>query len=751
MDPSEDCNCPDPHYTLHQLCKVILDKDSVLQVDRQMILLNTYLSTVGDCVRMADLCLLSRVLSFIVENEAHNKAYIRSLGMILEILKNPLVMAKRSDEDEYRHCLICFFSTLGCILLQNTIDEYKCKILDILSLTIKTSSPKCSNRIPPEACIKAIDISELVDCLSDFIVISSEDIYKETVHTILQICQNSKLSCWRLLMMNGIESLLVRLATIGIERRKEVFDSTYELLLTLFHCTHRREDWARVALPSKIAFSSLRQILRESGMGQPYINSLNVATIILKLLHLFPESEFGLSGLFEDILFFACLSEACDSDYPLKPYFKDTQYYFQMKKMMLGCISLSNRTCVETLKKCRVADYLSMELELCFEVPSTYTTTIYWSHEQRIELYFCTLNTVCALIDRIQDQIIDTGIVSSMLNFLTANLNLNDMLIAKVVNTTIEILLSLSYSRVSTAYVRQFLCDQGTTAVLLEVIHFILNSDSPLMIHTQSLISKCLIVLAALMENNANLQNEHAEQATLTVSCLCQRILQPHTNDSLLDNRLTVALANFLWEVLIWNKDNVLNFINEGAIFSLIDILEKSPPTVQLVLLSVLVDICQYHQSVPYLLSWRGPGGTKLLSILCSIWRQEEERLGVPRTKDKCILNIEQPLMGKCQLAAIMCTESSKIVSICDIYGSARPKIFAIAKLLHHHKEITELCEEHYRLGYYKLPLEDMVTMQLVEAYLTLKMGEVWWEIRYKMDRNVLGLDRHLVEILSNR
>lgn len=57
-----------------------------------------------------------------------------------------------------------------------------------------------------------------------------------------------------------------------------------------------------------------------------------------------------------------------------------------------------------------------------------------------------------------------------------------------------------------------------------------------------------------------------------------------------------------------------------------------------LVFLSLLIDLCEYEETVTYLVTWRSNKNSEnLLTILCQLWRQEEKTLGVKRTLDGCI------------------------------------------------------------------------------------------------------------------
>ena len=74
-------------------------------------------------------------------------------------------------------------------------------------------------------------------------------------------------------------------------------------------------------------------------------------------------------------------------------------------------------------------------------------------------------------------------------------------------------------------------------------------------------------------------------------------------------------------------------------------ILQTTDVPVKLVFLSLLVDLCEYEESVTYLVTWcSNKNSENLLTMLCHLWRQEENTLCVKRTADGCILGIVQCL-----------------------------------------------------------------------------------------------------------
>lgn len=752
MKPSDKCSVPSTSTTLQNLWAVLSDEHAVGQLERHLILLETYLTMTGASVWLHDLQLLMKVTSFLADKIELEKRYREPFHRILTILKQPFKMEKSSDEINFKNYIVEFFTALGCILLQSKSKDIKSEVLEIVEGILYTDRVKKSNMVPVRACVSGIEVSEFMECLADFIVIADGDLYQWVIYTALQISSMSQTSCWTLLNRGVVESLLVRLTAVGEEQRDEVLDTTYHMLWRVLSCSTNPQDWSKVSVPSVLALRILRYVLREEALTHAhpghYNNSLNnISALTLKLMQLFPTAEYVHSGLMEDITFLATLTETFISIHIL-PRFKNTVDHLQFKKLMLACLSSSpiSTLSIKIFEEYKVADCLVAMMSE--RAPSG--LTVLWTPEQMLELFQCALPVVCILFDHLHKQFIFAGLMKKLIGFLEVHYFIEKHLPDNLALAVLRTVTSLCFRKTNSKEIRDALRDAGAVLTLINLCQTVLEQELPLTLCTQTMLCHSLTTLAALMENEIDLQIRHAKWCIYVVDSLYKRVLKPLSTDSLIDNRLIVSVSNFAWEALLWNKENSLILLKSGILYSHIDILEKSTFSVQMVYLSMLTDLSEYEQCIPYLISWRGRGGVKLLSLLCRIWRAEEERLQVSRDENGCISDIENPLMGKSQ-ADLMKIECKKSVSVYDVYGSVRPKIYAIVQLLlHRHREVTAISEEHYKLGHDKLPCEDLITMKIIEAYLPLKMGEIWWEIRNKQEK-VLPLDRYLAETLADR
>lgn len=112
--------------------------------------------------------------------------------------------------------------------------------------------------------------------------------------------------------------------------------------------------------------------------------------------------------------------------------------------------------------------------------------------------------------------------------------------------------------------------------------------------------------------------------------------------------------------------------------------------------------------------------------------------------------------------------------SIMDMYGSSRPKVYAIIQLLRRHEDVVSIVNERYKIQTQELSVQDevsylqkqnnneyiklcnsffflQITMLLIENFLSLKLGEVWCEIAEtirSLGTQLVGFDDNLVTTL---
>ncbi|XP_054272233.1 cilia- and flagella-associated protein 69-like [Macrosteles quadrilineatus] len=772
MKELETCELPDTTNVLEQLWDVLADPDCEQQEERKLVLLQAFFTVAEERIKLRDLQLVTKVLDVIAKKAEVDSKYERHVKKILDLLNAPIRMERSSDQLNFNGYLVELFTALGYILLRTANKSVQLQILDIILTNLLTKRIGDSDMIPVPQCVKALELSELAECLSDLIVISEDDVYSLTIFTTLQVSMMSKLICWTLLRKEVLESLLVGLMQIGND---DVAGNVYDLLWTLLTCTECVEDWQKIPQPSKIALKSLRSVLREQilthchpGKNRELLH--NTAALTLKIINLFPSADYVLSGLIEDITIAATLSESV-IEMHIVPFFKCKEDHVHFKKLMLACLAAApvNAMSVGIFERYKLAECLvsMLRLDCCRSGLSwlsnsalslgsdkssmSYNSNLVWFNidkEQSIDLFKSAVPVVCALYEALHKRFMRAGLINTLTTFLSVHYLQDKNHIDELFWMVIRTIFYTCFSKPNQTLVRKEFVKAGAVHILLGSCNILLVPINPLTIRAQSILCKILHVLSALMEGQPELQLNNQSKSMQIVKSLYHRITNPPPIDSVLDNRLIVAISNFAWVSLIKHEDNMSKFIDSSEMYSHLDILERSNSPTQSVYLSVLADIAESHKAVPYLVSWRGRKGVKFLSLLCQIWREEEMRLKVPRSEQGCITDIERPLMGEDQYR--LSKAKSKYAAVCDMFGSCRPKIYALVQLLHRHEQVVSICEDHYRLGHDILPWEDQVTMQVIESYLPLKLGEVWWEIFHNQE-DFVPLDRYLAQTLADR
>ncbi|XP_046742514.1 cilia- and flagella-associated protein 69-like [Diprion similis] len=196
--------------------------------------------------------------------------------------------------------------------------------------------------------------------------------------------------------------------------------------------------------------------------------------------------------------------------------------------------------------------------------------------------------------------------------------------------------------------------------------------------------------------------------------------------------RLAIAVGMFIWECIVWCSPNLRMFVERGGVYLILDIIDTTIFPVRVVFLGALCDMCDEGGYETEFCTWRGQNKELgLMSLLTKIWREEETKIRAKRTEDGCIDDLELPLMGVNQWFATFHGKCSQTTSpaLEDMIGSCRPKIYAIRKILERNTERYEIAQNHYRILLQEIPMEDQITMLLIDHYFGMKQGQVWVEV----------------------
>jgi len=79
-------------------------------------------------------------------------------------------------------------------------------------------------------------------------------------------------------------------------------------------------------------------------------------------------------------------------------------------------------------------------------------------------------------------------------------------------------------------------------------------------------------------------------------------------------------------------------FLERGGVPTLLDLLEKCPPSMQNLVLGALLDLTEDPRAVPHVVTWRGKGQKTAVSLMIELWRMEEQAMGVKRDGNNIML-----------------------------------------------------------------------------------------------------------------
>uniref|UniRef100_A0A8D2J688 Cilia and flagella associated protein 69 n=1 Tax=Varanus komodoensis TaxID=61221 RepID=A0A8D2J688_VARKO len=159
-------------------------------------------------------------------------------------------------------------------------------------------------------------------------------------------------------------------------------------------------------------------------------------------------------------------------------------------------------------------------------------------------------------------------------------------------------------------------------------------------------------------------------------------------------------------------------FLEREGLFTLLDLLMLNQKNVCNLILGILVEFCDNPKAASHINTWRGKKDQTAANLLISLWRQEEEEMGVKHDKAGRIIDTKKPLVGQFQKTqeVIPVPASCPTIAVMDVAENMRAKIYCI------------IC----KLGFENLPglsAKDFVTLAIIRRYLDFKVGEIWGEM----------------------
>ncbi|XP_053595324.1 cilia- and flagella-associated protein 69 [Microplitis demolitor] len=255
----------------------------------------------------------------------------------------------------------------------------------------------------------------------------------------------------------------------------------------------------------------------------------------------------------------------------------------------------------------------------------------------------------------------------------------------------------------------------------------IINFDR-LAIHYQKILTFIIITIDMIITSDFDVISIYGNKLIEILVNLLKRCQNQEKKDFLINDRLLIGIGSCLWECIIQSLVMINKLVEMDGPYLILDLIDQSNYLIQNVYLGLITDLCFSSLCTPYICTWRGADKTKtLISLLARVWRDEENRIGVKRTPD----DVELPLMGidQCKQNIFIKNHGDFSPAIAAIFGSLRPKVYSIRKILLIDSEICGKLREHYKIFLYDLPIEDSITFCIVDKFFRFVQGQVWAEV----------------------
>ncbi|XP_012059603.1 PREDICTED: cilia- and flagella-associated protein 69-like [Atta cephalotes] len=244
----------------------------------------------------------------------------------------------------------------------------------------------------------------------------------------------------------------------------------------------------------------------------------------------------------------------------------------------------------------------------------------------------------------------------------------------------------------------------------------------------QRILTLLLISLKELIEKQMSVQQMCERRSVELILEIFAKCLHQRNEDFQVDQRLLLITGAYVWKCIVRYPEDLQIFLNGGGLYSMLDIIEIANYPVKCLYLGALTDMCDSTFCGPCLCTWRGADKkTGLISLFMSIWREEEDRIGIKRRAD----DPEFLQMGTKQWRDTYCFQLTDDVcpTIIDMLGSVRSKIFSILKIIERDSDKYEIAQKHYKILLEELPIKDQITLCCADMYLRLKLGQMWTEL----------------------
>ncbi|CAH1183533.1 unnamed protein product [Phaedon cochleariae] len=685
-----------------------------------------------------DLAYIIQTIGVLSENHHDNDSFKKCLEQLLNICSIPPLLTLSSDIITFVPDMQEFFSFLGCLLVTMKEDTRK-SVLTVVSNLLKNHAEQ-KWYASLEFRRSAAGNSQLPEILGQLLASADDQIYPDLLPLLIILTKNC-MNTHKIIKTDALNSLLRRIEPTwrqrfpvtkperpNAENKINHFEDTFVIICSLLdHLEKHRHDLDGLNNIDRFSLWNLQyafQFYSQSQVG--YLNRNNVAALILRMMNLFPESEFVVSGLAEDIVInvgkLYSFREPRTSFTSINQTATDEDYNYIKLILISIPIIAKLEGGLRILERVRII-YRLLRIISRPGHPAQFPK----AHGCVIQI-FCW-DVLKKLVPFLEEEFIENSGPHILLECMKVN-NLTEEGLTILVKClgAINYMLRLDHKGI---IINSILYNDGISILLSLCENFLTYPffNDPV----QQCLKKIFSAITMLCQFSTR---ENPQVVPLALKYL-RRFLSPEPVETVYDNRILICLMDFIWEIIVKSENLSPVFIKEGGVHLMLDIVQVFPFPVQMITLGALVDLCEDAHCIPYLITWMGKQKVKLLPLLMSVFREENEQLQVKMDYRGRIEDPKCPLMGKYQWNQTF-NGQKKLHSnptISDLFLSARPKIYAILNLLNErYQEVVELANEQYQTFNDKLSAKDQMTMLLADNFLALKFGEAWKEVEIEFD-----------------
>ncbi|XP_018396892.1 PREDICTED: cilia- and flagella-associated protein 69-like, partial [Cyphomyrmex costatus] len=761
LNNAEKCRRIDVDYTVEKLRQLVSDPVTNDHVERISRFLSDYLREIGDDgYPVKHLPAVMKILEFLAW-KSREAEYREHLDKMLQLCSQPPLLKQASESLTSSVVIEHYFTFLGYLLTILPNEEDVQRIHEALDcLLIRQTKPINIAAVKLDFRRRAMENSRLPIIIIELLDAAIPKIYPKILELAYMLASISNQCCHRMLQAGVLNTLLTRMdlpyATQlrcnippdipleGEEYPRDIMLLIMKLLWSLMRSVLSSKTAVHLKdLPSPkqcaMWYSFKRQILRGQYCAVNLRIRNDIAALILAGIVALPSWDLVSSGIVEDIVnLLSAIESGTTKIWTENVKFSDSDEDLFFKKTLLMIIAYlaDIDVYVFVMDKAMIMPVILRIIKFCMNNKNNKGCS------PSLILLERAMHILSLLAPQLETEFVKRRGTLILL-----------MMLKQILNVEFDEYLAMIFTRsVCSIILRDNVLlledfqKYGMIPLLIQLFITIMNLDK-LTMRRQRILTLLLISLEGLIKKQMSVEQmceQRSVELTLEIftKCLCRK-----NEDFQIDQRLLLAIGAYVWKCIVRCPENLQIFLKGGGLYSMLDIIEIASYPVRCLYLGALTDMCDNTFCGPCLCTWRGADKkTGLMSLLTSIWREEEDRIGIKRRVD----DPEFPQMGTKQWLDTYRSQLTEDASptITDMIGSVRSKIFSILRIIERDGDKYEIAREHYKILLDELPTKDHITLSCVEMYLRLKLGQMWTELsRYLEQTGVtpLSVDAHLI------